>query len=242
MSTCPIRVERITKRYGKTIGVSDISLDFPTGHVVCIVGESGSGKTTLINVLLGLIKPTAGRVFPAQQAALVLQDPYTSLSPLLTIEQSMAEPFKLAKKRIDAHRIDSVFSRLGLNFSALAQRRPHELSGGQLQRINIARAVLMQPDLIVMDEPTSMVDPINTQRIGEIIAEMKHDAAVVVVTHDLAFAQGIADSTVVMRQGKMIEYITANNDLTTSQLPYVREMDCAANDLAAYVRHLNMSR
>lgn len=126
MSTCPIRIERITKRYGKTIGVSDVSLDFPTGHVACIVGESGSGKTTLINVLLGLIKPTAGRVFPAQQAALVLQDSYTSLSPLLTIEQSMAEPFKLAKKthRRSPYRLGFFSPRPGFfSFSAASAPR-----------------------------------------------------------------------------------------------------------------------
>jgi peptide/nickel transport system ATP-binding protein len=207
--------------------VDGVSLTLGGGEVVAVVGESGSGKTTLGRASLGLIKPTAGEVrfdglplanLTAQQrkafrrrAQAIFQDPFASIDPYMTIFDSVAEPLVIHRVGNASERRDRVYAALRdvrlTPVEEMADRYPHMLSGGQRQRAGIARALVLQPDYILADEPVSMVDASSRAELLYLLRDLRDrfDLAFLYITHDIATARHFAHRIVVMYLGHIVE-------------------------------------
>jgi peptide/nickel transport system ATP-binding protein len=212
-----------------TLALDDFSLaiDADRPSITAVVGESGSGKTTLARLLLGLIAPTAGRILYDGQdlqtmsrahwrrfrrdVQVIFQDPYGVYNPFYRIDHVLTTPvakFGLATSRSHARAlIDDVLRAVGLRPEETLGRFPHQLSGGQRQRIMVARALLLQPRVILADEPVSMVDASLRATILASLAAMNRDRgiSIVYITHDLATAYQISDTIVVLYRGSVAE-------------------------------------
>ncbi|MEU7758456.1 MULTISPECIES: ABC transporter ATP-binding protein [Micromonospora] len=226
-----------------------VTLRLGPGETLGVVGESGCGKSTLAKLVMGLVAPTSGTVTVAGQALvkqpgrtrprgralrrartraqLVFQDPIGSLSPRRPVGDSIAEPLRaagLSPAQREA-RVTAVLDRMELDRSIL-QRYPHELSGGQAQRIGIARALVGEPDLIVFDEPTSALDVTVQAQILDVIADVAADAdrASVFISHDLATVRGFADRVVVLYLGRVVEEGPVDVVFDTPRHPYTRAL------------------
>jgi len=203
-----------------------VSLTVAKGERIGVVGESGCGKSTLARLIVGLAKPTSGSV-TAARSSLVFQDPIGSLSPRRTVEDAIGEPLRAlgvpAAER--AGRAAAVLDRMKLDRSILA-RRPHELSGGQAQRVGIARALVAEPDLIVFDEPTSALDVTVQAQILAVIDEVAADRShgSVFISHDLATVRGFADRVVVLYLGRIVEEGPVEEVFARPRHPYTRAL------------------
>lgn len=227
--------------------LNDVSLDIRPGETLGLVGESGSGKTTLGRAVLGLAPVTEGAIRFAgrdighlshrERRALssdiqvVFQDPYSSLNPSMTIEQILAEPLTAAgQSRKDASaRVRGLLERVGLPADSRS-RLPREFSGGQRQRIAIARALALDPKLIVCDEPVSALDLSTQARVLDLLIEIQERSGVayLFITHDLAVVRHISHRVAVMYRGELVE--TGEGDQVTSQPqhPYTQRLFFAA--------------
>jgi oligopeptide/dipeptide ABC transporter, ATP-binding protein, C-terminal domain len=226
--------------------VSDVSFSVRRGEIVGVVGESGSGKTTLGRMILKLTNPDSGRVaFQGQDIAdvkghdlttfrrrmqVVFQDPYSSLNPRQQISQILTEPLVihgLARGR-RSERVLELLSLVDLPPSA-ANRYPHEFSGGQRQRIGIARALALEPDFIVADEPVSALDVSIQAQITALLERLQRQLglSMLIIAHDLALVQHISHRIIVMYLGKVME-ILPSDDLTTPHHPYTLALLSAA--------------
>jgi peptide/nickel transport system ATP-binding protein len=225
-----------------------VSLSLAAGETLGIVGESGCGKSTLAKAIMGLVAPSQGTVSVAgtdvrkqkrkqrTRAQMVFQDPIGSLSPRRTVADSIAEPLRAAgvSAAERASRVAAVLDRMELDRSILT-RYPHELSGGQAQRVGIARALVGSPDLIVFDEPTSALDVTVQAQILAVIAEVAADAdrGSVFISHDLATVRGFADRVAVLYLGRVVEEGPVNVVFDNPQHPYTRALLGAAPRLGA---------
>lgn len=228
-----------------------VSLDVDAGETVGIVGESGCGKSTLARTVMGLQAATSGSVRVAghdlgphgprdrqafsSQIQMVFQDPIASLSPRRTIRQSIDEPMIAAgipSTERDA-RVERLLSRVGLD-PALLNRRPHELSGGQAQRVSIARALSVDPQVVVFDEPTSALDVTVQAQILELIAELAADGdrAYLFISHDLATVRAMCDRVAVLYLGRIVEIGTAEEIFTDARHPYTRALLASTPSIA----------
>ncbi|MPZ27645.1 MAG: dipeptide ABC transporter ATP-binding protein [Micromonosporaceae bacterium] len=229
-----------------------VSLQVAAGETVGVVGESGCGKSTLARLILGLIRPSAGRVRLAghdlsrvrgrrlralrTRAQLVFQDPIGSLSPRRTVADAIAEPLRAqgvpAAER--AGRVAAALARMGLDESILP-RRPHELSGGQAQRVGIARALVGGPDLVVFDEPTSALDVTVQAQILQVVAELTGDESRgrVFISHDLATVRGFCDRVVVLYLGRVVEEGPVAEVFSNPRHPYTRALLSSVPSLGA---------
>ena len=227
--------------------VDDVSFQLGCGEVLALVGESGCGKSTLALTLVGLEKPTAGKlVFEGQDVThvegrelkqmrrriqMVFQDPYESLSPLMTIGQIVAEPLVvhgLAKdKGEQAGRVHRAMEDAGLKpAEAYLNRLPHELSGGQRQRVVIAGALVLEPVLLLADEPVSMLDVSIRAEILNLLADLRarRGISILFITHDLATAAYFTDRVAVMYLGRIVEIGPTRDVLTAPAHPYTRAL------------------
>jgi peptide/nickel transport system ATP-binding protein len=218
---------RVFHMRGRTVhAVRDVSLAVRAGEALGIVGESGCGKTTTARMLLRLEDPSAGSVhfdgaditalrgsallpFRAR-AQLVFQNPFDALNPRFTIRRSLAEPLRNfgIPEAEHAARIDAVMQRVRLTpASAWLDRRPHELSGGQLQRVVLARALIPGPKLIVADEPVSMLDVSVRAGILNVLRAARDELglAAIYISHDLALIRYVCERTMVMYLGRVVE-------------------------------------
>lgn len=208
--------------------VDDVSFDLRRGEILCLAGESGCGKTTTGKCVIRLIKPTSGEIWYKDEdiallsnrhlkrlrssMSIIFQDPYESLNPKISVYNTVAEPIKLNKiaKNKDEE-IERIAKALGtVKLGELEQyidRYPHELSGGQRQRVAIARALTLEPDLVVADEPVSMLDVSIRAEILNLLLEQRKEMGIsyVFITHDLAVAAYIGDRIAIMYLGKIIE-------------------------------------
>jgi microcin C transport system ATP-binding protein len=237
--------------------VRGAALQLRRGETLGIVGESGSGKTTLGMALLALqpiaagqISFEGGRIDNADRLRLramrrhmqvVFQDPFASLSPRMTIEQIVGEGLEVHEPELPAQqrqaRIVAVLAEVGLSESAglanLLGRYPHEFSGGQRQRIAIARAVILNPDVLVLDEPTSALDVSVQKQVLRLLAELqaRRGISYVFISHDLAVMRAMAHRLLVMKDGEIIEQGEALALLASPQHPYTRTLLQAAHNV-----------
>ncbi|MBV9974150.1 MAG: ABC transporter ATP-binding protein [Hyphomicrobiales bacterium] len=230
--------------------VRDVSLEVGEGETVALVGESGSGKSTLGRIALGLIRPDTGRVFIAgrtlgemssgelRRARVafqpIFQDATASLNPRRTVRDLLGQALRqrgadsIAELRIDL--LESVGLRPGRVY---LERYPHELSGGQRQRLAIARALAMQPRLIVADEPLSGADVSIRGQILNLLSDLKKERglAYLMITHDISIARAFADRVAVMSQGQVVEQGPAAEVLTRPAQDYTKRLLAAVPEL-----------
>ena len=222
----PVKSSSLKRSNGFVKAVDDISFDVKVGETFGIVGESGCGKSTMGKSVIRLIEPTDGKVildgqdFTAlkgkelkkarENIKLIFQDPYASLNPRMTVKDIIGEPIDIAKiyktKKERDDRIIEVMKQVGLNLDYL-YRYPHEFSGGQRQRIGIARAIALQPKLIICDEPVSALDVSIQAKIINLLKKKKKKLGIayIFISHDLSVVKHIADRVGVMYLGNMME-------------------------------------
>lgn len=197
---------KMNKNYVRA--VDDVTLDIYEGETLGLVGESGSGKTTLARLILGLLEPTEGSIEFEGAAGAVFQDPASSLNPRATVYRSLERPLELhGKNKEDARRlIYETADRVNLR-RELLDRFPHELSGGQQQRVSIARAIMLEPRLLVLDEPTSALDvSVQAQTLNELLdLQERSSLAYLFISHNLAVVRYMSDRICVMYGGRVME-------------------------------------
>jgi peptide/nickel transport system ATP-binding protein len=221
----------------------DISFDILPGETVGMVGESGSGKTTIGRALLGLVPVASGRIAfdgeditragartrrrLARDIQVVFQDPYSSLNPSMTVEDILIEPLTIQGwKAADARRhVADLLERVHLPAGA-GDRLPREFSGGQRQRIAIARAIALQPRLIVCDEPVSALDLTTQERVLDLLVEIQEATGVayLFISHDLSVVRHISHQTLVLYRGELVETGTADQVTSEPHHPYTRRL------------------
>ncbi|MFE9093883.1 oligopeptide/dipeptide ABC transporter ATP-binding protein [Streptomyces sp. NPDC007264] len=223
--------------------VDGVELDIRPGEIVALVGESGCGKTTLARALLGLVQPTAGSVGFAgrpleyssralkayrRRVQLVLQDPSGSLNPRHTVYDAVAEGLRIHRYDGDERAaVSRALSRAGLRpAERFFPRFPHELSGGQRQRVVIAGALVLEPELIVADEPVASLDASVRGEILALLLRLRDELGLsaLVVTHDLGLAWNVADRVAVMYLGRIVETGDVEQVLTAPRHPYTRAL------------------
>jgi microcin C transport system ATP-binding protein len=236
-------------RSGRFRAVADASVSVRQGETLGIVGESGSGKSTLAMALLGLQRTAHGEIeFQGralasyrgrEQTALrsnmqvVFQDPFSSLSPRQTIERIVGEGLALHRPQLDAEarrdKVISVLREVGLDRTVL-YRYPHEFSGGQRQRIAIARALVLEPRVLILDEPTSALDVSIQQQVLKLLAGLQHkyNLGFVFISHDLAVIGAMAHRVAVMQDGSIVETGDVEKIFATPAHPYTRKLLKAA--------------
>ncbi|GGQ33241.1 ATP-binding cassette domain-containing protein [Streptomyces mutabilis] len=224
-----------------------VSLDVAAGETLGLVGESGSGKTTIGRAVLGLVKPSGGRITfadvdithaagarrraLARDIQVVFQDPYSSLNPSLTIGDILGEPLVVqgvGRKEANA-RITALLDQVGLPVNSAA-RLPREFSGGQRQRVAIARALAPRPKLVVCDEPVSALDLSTQRRVLELLVDIQRDTQVayLFISHDLSVIRHISHRVAVLYRGDLVETGEAAKVTATPDHPYTRRLLLAA--------------
>lgn len=197
--------------------VDGASISLQKGKTLGLLGQSGSGKSTLGQMMVGLLKPDSGELFfhskllsypirgqARRRIQILFQHPEVSFNPQLTLRQSLVEPFKLMGKPFDDGAILSVIEPFGLHAEHLA-RYPGELSGGELQRAALARVTVLEPEMILLDEPTSMLDVITQAQMIDFLRryQQQHQTSYLFITHSTALAEQFCDEIVKMEDGRL---------------------------------------
>ena len=237
----PIKGGFLGRKIGEFKAVKKISLKVPEGKTIGIVGESGSGKTTLALALLRLVKSTGKIILNGanieeynnkqmrplrQNMQVVFQDPFASLNPRMTVEQIINEGLEAHNLKAD---IDEVLKEVGLE-PEMKHRYPHEFSGGQRQRIGIARAIALNPKLIMLDEPTSALDLTVQTQIIDLLRKLQRERKIsyIFITHDLRVMRAVAHEIAVMKDGHVVEYGTTKEIFENPQTEYTQKLIKAA--------------
>jgi len=257
MSQVLVEADGLMKEYPREGGVArvveDVSFSIRQGETLGLVGESGSGKSTVARMILRLVEPTAGEVRFAGEDVLkagardmramrrrmqiVFQDPYAALNPRMSVKQILAEPFAIHGQRpqggLDA-RLREMLGTVGLDASALA-RYPHEFSGGQRQRINIARALALRPEFLVLDEPVSALDVLVGAQVVNLLRDLQWEYGLtyLFISHSMPLVRYLCDRVAVMRKGRLVEIGDVMDVCERPREAYTRELIAATPELPA---------
>lgn len=224
--------------------VDGVSFNLPRGMTLGVVGESGCGKSTTARAIMHLIKPTSGKILfngddltvlsreqlrqRRRHFQMIFQDPYASLNPRMTVGDIIGEPMKnygVAHGAELNERVQAILHRVGMN-PRYVRRYPHEFSGGQRQRIGIARAIALNPELVIADEPVSALDVSIQAQIINLLIDLKsqENLTYLFISHDLAVVRHISDFIAVMYLGRIVEMASYDDIYTRPQHPYTQAL------------------
>ena len=205
MSANLYEVEDLHVRYGDFEAVKGVSFTLRQGEILGIVGESGSGKSTIAKTLIGLEKASSGVIVcNAKSVQMVFQDAVGSLNPRMTVRQTLAETLKV--KGIRHRTPEQLLELVGLSKAVLDQY-PREMSGGQCQRVSVARALACEPEVLIADEPVSALDVSVQARVLNLLRELRRDLgiSILLIAHDLAVVKNVCDRICVMERGLFVD-------------------------------------
>jgi len=241
----------LTKIFGfgrqKTLAVDHVNMDLYEGEVVSLVGESGSGKTTLAKMLLGLLNPTEGDIYFQgkmrdisshkkkqeywKNIQAIFQDPFSAYNTFHKIDAVLLDCIRMRgggkfpkEKKVEL--MTEACSFVNLKFAELTNKYPFELSGGQMQRLMIARIFLLKPKILLADEPTSMIDACSRATILDYLMLLRNEVGmtVIFITHDIGLAYYVSDKVFIMEQGKIVESGSADEVILHPQAPYTQRL------------------
>jgi oligopeptide transport system ATP-binding protein len=240
----PIRAGLVQRTIGSVKAVDDISFEVRRGETLGLVGESGCGKSTTGRAVIRLREPTAGRIYfdgtdlakidknklrrMRRRMQIIFQDPYSSLDPRMTVGSIISEPIEthgLKKGRAKRERVAELLEMVGLD-PRYVNRYPHEFSGGQRQRIGVARALAVEPEFIVCDEPISALDVSIQAQVLNLLTELKNrlNLTYLFIAHDLSVVKHVSDRVAVMYLGKIVELAPPDALYTSPAHPYTRAL------------------
>lgn len=246
-----LEVKALSKNF-RLAAVKNVSFTLQKGEILGLVGESGSGKSTLGKMLLRLIPSSSGKIFLdgeeitqkkekrlARRMQMIFQDPYSSLNPRMNVDNILGEPTKIHAL---PNRVDELLDLVGLPLTA-KKKYPHEFSGGQRQRIGIARALALNPDFIVCDEPISSLDISIQAQIVNLLLELKKELKLtfLFIAHDISMVRFISNRIAVMKQGEIVEINDAETLYAEPQHPYTKLLLSSIPEIPQR-RSLNLTR
>ncbi|MDH3619486.1 MAG: ABC transporter ATP-binding protein [Gammaproteobacteria bacterium] len=240
-----LSVSDVSVEYRDLRAVRDVSFAVREGETVAVVGESGSGKSSVVRAMLGLVPLSAGRVVYAGETLegpvenrlkshrrdlqLVFQDPVSALNPQMRVRSIVEEPLRVHERSLSAsareERVSEILEKVGLSKKYL-QRFPHQLSGGQAQRVAIARSLILQPKVLVCDEAVAALDGSVRQQVLDMLREVQADTglSIIFISHDLAVVRSISHRVVVMYLGKLVEAADSGSLFATPRHPYTQAL------------------
>lgn len=250
MENVIIKGKQINKTFGHgpsaVHAVKEVDFNLMQGEVVSVVGESGSGKTTLAKMMMGLLNPSGGtfefdgserdlksfrqRKAYWQEVQAIFQDPFSSFNQFYKVEKLLGNCLKLKGLKVNAEERERRFEEacrfVNLRYEELKGKYPFELSGGQMQRLMIARIFLIQPRVLIADEPTSMVDACSRATILDMLLKLREEKnmTILFITHDLGLAYYVSDRVFIMESGEIVERGTASEVIETPSHPYTKQL------------------
>jgi peptide/nickel transport system ATP-binding protein len=241
----------ITREFGfgdsKTVAVNSVDFEFHRGEIVSIVGESGSGKTTLAKMVLGLLKPSRGEiVFEGKPRDIsnykkrrqywrniqaIFQDPFSTYNIFNKVDSVLLDCLRLQglqnlSRDEEREKMRNACGFVNLKFEELSNKYPFELSGGQMQRLMIARIFMLKPKLLIADEPTSMIDACSRATILDMLLKLRDEInmTIVFITHDIGLAYYISDTVYIMERGVIVEQGTADEAILNPKSDYTKRL------------------
>ncbi len=244
-----IKVDDLTKIFRHEediVAVDNISFSIAKNEIISLVGESGSGKTTVAKMLLNLLKPTSGNIYFRGDKITefnrkerkeywrniqgIFQDPYASFNQFFNVEKILLDCYKLFDKKISRQekeeQIKEALRSVKLEPEEILGKYPFEMSGGQRQRIMIARALIIEPEILIADEPTSMIDACSRANILDVLLKIqeKQDIAIMFITHDMGLSYYSSDKICIMEKGKIVERGSVHQVVENPEHPYTKKL------------------
>lgn len=245
--TALLEVSHLTRNFGsgshQVCAVKDVSFSLQPGEIVAVVGESGSGKSTLARLVLRLLPPSSGNIAFLggdvgagstadywREVQAVFQDPYASFNQFYTVRRILGNALSLSKERLSGaerdKRMREGLAAVGLKGEEILGKWPHQLSGGQRQRVMMARALMLQPKLLVADEPTSALDASLRVSVLNLLSDLRQrfGMSILFITHDIGQAYYLCDRMLVMYQGELVEQGTVEEVVRNAKHPYTQRL------------------